>query len=183
MSHELTRRQLIRAGMAGGAAGGAYGMVPGTIARALAAAPPKCGRLQDIDHVVILIQENRSFDHYFGTYPGVQGFADPTALALSDGSGLSVFAQPSDGVCGGHLYPFRLDTDPSKNGECTNDIGHQWGIQPRSWDTRPLDRFVAEHLPEEATNGHLAHRHPHRPDLPLHFRLAANFPIPHRVHR
>src|SRR3954470_21914116 len=100
MSQELTRRELVRAGIVGGAAVGAYGMVPDTIARALAAPPPKCGRLQDIDHVVILVQENRSFDHYSGTYPGVQGFADPNVLALNDASGLSVFAQPSGDVCG-----------------------------------------------------------------------------------
>ena len=29
-----------------------------------------------VEHVVFLMQENRSFDHYFGTYPGVRGFDD-----------------------------------------------------------------------------------------------------------
>src|SRR5437764_12324928 len=168
MSHELTRRQLLRAGMAGGAAVGAYGMVSDTIARALAAAPPKCGRLQDIDHVVVLVQENRSFDHYFGTYPGVQGFTDPNVLTLNDGSGLSVFAQPSGDVCGGHLYPFRLDTDPSKNGECTNDIGHEWGIQHRSWDNGALDRFVAEPLAEDPANRPLSTGYSTRQTRPLY---------------
>ena len=33
--------------------------------------------LSDIQHVVILMQENRSFDHYFGTLSGVRGFSDP----------------------------------------------------------------------------------------------------------
>src|SRR5437870_13327724 len=93
---ELTRRELMRTGVAGGAALGLYGLASDTIARAVADGP-KCGRLKDIDHVVILIQENRSFDHYFGAYRGVQGFQDPNALALNDGSGLKVFAQPSDG--------------------------------------------------------------------------------------
>jgi phospholipase C len=73
VSHELTRRELLRVGVACGAALGAYGMASGTIARALADSP-KCGRLEDIEHVVILVQENRSFDHYFGTYRGVRGF-------------------------------------------------------------------------------------------------------------
>ena len=182
MSHELTRRQLLEAGIAGGAAVGAYGVVSGTIARALAAAPPKCGRLRDIEHVVILVQENRSFDHYFGTYPGVQGFADPNVLTLNDGSGLSVFAQPSGDVCGGHLYPFRLDTNPSRNGECTNDIGHEWGIQHRSWNNGAMDRFVAEHLAEDPTNGHLANGYYTRQDLPFYFALADNFTICDRFH-
>src|SRR4051794_8381866 len=89
----LTRRQLIRAGVAGGAAVGAYGLASDTIARALADAP-SCGRLEDIEHVVILVQENRSFDHYFGTYRGVLGFKDPGAIPLNGGNGLTVFAQP-----------------------------------------------------------------------------------------
>jgi phospholipase C len=42
--------------------------------------------LRDIKHVVLLMQENRSFDHYFGTMAGVRGFDDPTALKLSTGN-------------------------------------------------------------------------------------------------
>src|SRR2546423_1734005 len=150
----LTRRELIRAGVAGGAAAGLSGVAAQTLSRALAA-QPKCGRLKDIQHVVILIQENRSFDHYFGRYRGVRGFADPNVLPLNDGSGLTVFAQPSDGVCGGHLYPFRFDTDPSQNGECTNDITHSWGPQHRAWDGGAMDRFVLEHLDDDPKNAHL----------------------------
>src|SRR5207245_8379522 len=94
MSRELTRREILRAGAAGSAAMGASALLSNSlIARALAN-PPNCGSLPDIEHVVILIQENRSFDHYFGSYRGVHGFADPAALNLTDGSGLKVFAQP-----------------------------------------------------------------------------------------
>jgi phospholipase C len=110
----LTRRQFVNGGAAAGAAMLASNEL---IARALAN-PPRCGRLQDIEHVVILIQENRAFDHYFGSYPGVSGFADPNALLLNDGSGLTVFAHPGypGGYDGGHLYPFHLDS--FNNGEC-----------------------------------------------------------------
>src|SRR5437763_1686844 len=111
MTRTVTRRELIRSGVAAGAAVGLYGTAADTLSRALAA-QPRCGRLKDIDHVVILLQENRSFDHYFGTHAGVRGFADPSGL----------FGQPSGTLCGGQLYPFRLNTDPSSNGECTNDI-------------------------------------------------------------
>ena len=45
------------------------------IDRATAASDP--ASLSDIEHVVILMQENRSFDHYFGTLSGVRGFSDP----------------------------------------------------------------------------------------------------------
>jgi phospholipase C len=174
----MTRRELIRAGVAGGAALGTYRLVSAseTISRALAVAP-QCGRLKDIEHVVILIQENRSFDHYFGTYPGVRGFSDPEALLLGDGSGLTVFAQPSDNPCNGHLYPFRFDTDPSQNGECTNDITHDWGPQHRSWNGGAMDRFVREHLADDPTNGPLTMGYYTRQDLPFYYALADKFTL------
>src|SRR5581483_11822067 len=122
----LTRRQALAAGLAGGTALYAEGL------RAALASPTRCGaKLTDIEHVVFFIQENRSFDHYFGSYRGVQGFADPHPQRLTDGSGLSVFAQPGYPASGfgGHLYPFRLDV--SHNGECVHDIDHDWGPQHR----------------------------------------------------
>src|SRR5438270_10166433 len=120
MSRLLSRRELLRAGTAGGVALGASALAHnGLIARALASSPACPGQgLGDVEHVVILIQENRSFDHYFGSYRGVTGFADPNALPLNDGSGLNVFAQPGypGGYHGGHLYPFHFDS--YSNGEC-----------------------------------------------------------------
>ena len=102
MNGELTRREALRAG--GMAVGASALWSNSLIARALAD-PPRCGRLNDIEHVVFLIQENRSFDHYFGSYRGVAGFGDPSVLPLTDGSGLSIFAQPGypNGFDGDHL--------------------------------------------------------------------------------
>ena len=142
MSRQFTRRQALQAGAAAGVSALTYNSL---IARALAN-PPSCGSLKDIQHVVILIQENRSFDHYFGSYRGVTGFADPNVLPLNDGSGLSIFAQPGypGGFDGNHLYPFHLDS--FNNGECTNDINHSWGPQHTYWDNGALDGFVTGHL-------------------------------------
>ena len=36
--------------------------------------------LEKIDHFVFIVQENRSFDHYFGTYPGADGIPQGTSL-------------------------------------------------------------------------------------------------------
>ena len=47
-----------------------------------AASATGAASLSDVEHIVILMQENRSFDHYFGAYPGVRGFRDPTAITL-----------------------------------------------------------------------------------------------------
>jgi phospholipase C len=54
------------------------------------------------------MQENRSFDHYFGTMSGVRGFGDPLALKL--GHAKSVFHHPDPHGPGGHMLPFHLDT-------------------------------------------------------------------------
>src|SRR5438270_624085 len=86
----LTRREAIAAATTAGAAWYGRGLE-----QALASRAPRCAvSLSQIEHVIFFIQENRSFDHYFGTYRGVRGFADRHALKLRDGSGLTVFAQP-----------------------------------------------------------------------------------------
>jgi phospholipase C len=175
----LTRRQFVKGGAAAGAAMLASNEL---IGRALAN-PPRCGRLQDIEHVVILIQENRAFDHYFGSYRGVSGFADPNALLLNDGSGLTVFAQPGypGGYDGGHLYPFHLDS--FNNGECTNDINHSWGPQHTYWDAGKMDGFVTRHLTADGNaNGPLTMGYYKRSDLAFYYALADAFTICDHYH-
>src|SRR5215510_11015922 len=77
--------------------------VPPSIARALAIpANNRTGTIEDVEHIVILMQENRSFDHYFGTLRGVRGFNDPRAVNLA--SGKPVWYQPSPS---GDVLPFR----------------------------------------------------------------------------
>ena len=69
------------------AASGAYaGAIPASISRALAIDPAPGSTFLDAEHVVILMQENRSFDHCYGTLRGVRGFADPRAVTLPDGN-------------------------------------------------------------------------------------------------
>src|SRR5579859_787482 len=174
MASGVTRRQFVRAGAAAGAAVLTSNEL---IARALAA-PPACGRLQDIEHVVILIQENRAFDHYFGSYRGVRGFADPNALRLTDGSGLTVFAQPGypGGFDGGHLYPFHLDS--YSNGECTNDIDHSWAPQHTYWNHGRMDGWVTGHITADGpANGPLTMGYYTRADLQFYYALADAFTI------
>src|SRR6266567_3697445 len=60
--------------------------LPLVIREALAIPPRRrTGTVKDVQHVVILMQENRSFDHYFGCLSGVRGFGDPRALTLPSG--------------------------------------------------------------------------------------------------
>src|SRR4051794_38480753 len=67
------------------------------------------GDLRDIKHIVVLMQENRSFDHYYGSLAGVIGFGDRSAITLPGGS--SVWQQPITAPSlpvGGTQYPWPL---------------------------------------------------------------------------
>jgi phospholipase C len=136
----LDRRELLLGG-AGLLAAAAAGGVPGWLSRA-AAAQPCAGELRDIDHIVIVIQENRSFDHYFGTYPAVRGFSDHHALS-------SVFSQAFAGNTNlrplGRILPYHLDTSSAGRGECTPDPTHAWGAQHQAWNGGSMDAWGAAH--------------------------------------
>lgn len=138
MASDLTRRELIGRGAAAGA-GVALASLAGDslIAQALAAGPSRPGRLRDIEHVVILMQENRSFDHYFGTFKGVRGFGDHR--------GRKAFAQA--GYKGGKLLPFHLATHGAP--QCMPDITHEWAAQHACWNGGRMDSFVTTHIAQD----------------------------------
>src|SRR5438067_7374903 len=100
-----TRRQALGVAAAGaGALAFESAAAKAQLVRRLATTGPVCGSLNDIEHVIFLVQENRSFDHYFGAYKGVRGYSDPNALP-------GVFDQPGYPVAGfgGELLPFHIN--------------------------------------------------------------------------
>ncbi len=78
-----SRREFIKKAslLAGGA--GMLHVLPASIARALAINPAPGSTYLDAEHIVLLMQENRSFDHTYGTLQGVRGFNDPRAITLA----------------------------------------------------------------------------------------------------
>jgi phospholipase C len=154
------------------------------IDKALAASGSSAS-LSDIKHVVILMQENRSFDHYFGTMSGVRGFSDPGVLKQTvGGTTYPVFDQfgfkPGAGVdASGYMQPFHLLNDPpSKNGESTNDVAHDWGTQHKSWNSGAMNSFMTAHLASDgATNGPVAMGYFTRADLAFYYALADAFTV------
>src|SRR5579864_3149112 len=129
-----------------------------------------CGKITDIEHVVILTQENRSFDHYFGSYRGVRGFSDQS----------SAFQQPNPNNTTvspvGTLLPFHLDTSLS-NAACTHDITHDWVPQHQSWDNGAMDGFVTSRLPINPNDAVLSMGYCTRADIPYYYALADAFTI------
>ena len=93
-----------------------------------------CAKLSDVEHVVIFIQENRSFDHYFGSYRGVRGFSDQS-MAFQQPDPANTTIPPV-----GALLPFHLDTSTT-NAACTHDINHDWVPQHKSWNNGAMDVF------------------------------------------
>jgi phospholipase C len=122
------RRTFLAAAMAAGGAGALAAMTrsgvagAAAVARSAASTAPAGSDLGAIEHVVFLMQENRSFDHYYGTYRGVRGFDDHRAHSLG------AFAQAWPGGPDPTLLPFHLDS-ASGIGECTHDLDHTWLAQ------------------------------------------------------
>lgn len=105
-----TRRDFLKkAVLLTGSAGLSYAM-PDSIQRALNINPAPGSTYLDAEHVVILMQENRSFDHCFGALRGVRGFDDPRAVTLPDKK--PVWLQTNKA---GETYaPFRFDIRDTK---------------------------------------------------------------------
>lgn len=172
MDSGLTRRQILQAGIAAGAV--ALSSDPLVQAAGAAVTPPP-GKLSDIEHVIILIQENRSFDHYFGTYSGVEGYGSPSAKAVYEQEGY-----PAEGF-EGKLLPFHLETNGVA--QCFPDITHSWGPQHQSWDSGAMDDFVRTHLEHDGTQaGPATMGYYEKNDIPFYRALANAFTLCDHYH-
>lgn len=173
---ELTRRGFLGAAAAVGGAAALGAALPSAVAQALPAhhqlGQGAKGRLSDVKHIVVLMQENRSFDHYFGSLRGVRGFGDRSTIKLS--SGHSVFNQP---VGSGTQYPWPLrastgtdGTDPETLAQCNGGVAHSWGDQHAAWNQGQLDGwYTAKGI---GSLGYLD-----RSDIPFHYALADAYTI------
>jgi phospholipase C len=142
----LSRRGVLGGGLALGL-GGLLQACGGsaTISRATAVRPAG-NDLDAIEHVVFLMMENRSFDHYFGTYPDAKGFDDHPSGSLGPFSQAWAIA-PAGPVPAGQLLPYRLDP-ATVSAQCAGDNSkpdHGWISQHESWNMGAMDRFVAAH--------------------------------------
>ncbi|MGW2661751.1 phosphocholine-specific phospholipase C [Nocardia tengchongensis] len=160
----LNRRRFLGASAAAAAGVVATGGLPPAVAGAAS------GTIADVKHVVILMQENRSFDHYFGTLKGVRGFGDRGTILLSGGN--SVFNQPNGG---GRQYPWALSgaggAAAQTAAQCDGDLPHAWSDQHAAWNNGRLDAWVSA-KGSVRTMGYLT-----RNDIPFHYALADNWTI------
>jgi len=168
----FTRREAIKLGTAAAMAElaslGLHGC--GLAKSAPSGSSGSCAQLSDIEHVVILTQENRSFDHYFGSYRGVRGYSDQSAAFQQPDSANTTIAPV------GTLLPFHLDTS-QVNAACTHDISHDWVPQHQSWDNGKMDGFVNSRLAINSNDAVLTMGYYTRADIPYYYALADAFTL------
>src|ERR1700691_2564826 len=170
----LTRRQLLKDVGRLAMAAAASSLMPPNVQRMLAQRLPATSSLRDVKHVVMLMQENRSFDHYFGTMAGVRGFDDPQAIKLP--SGRSVFYQPDDQNPKGYLLPFHLDTH-STSAQKIPSTSHAWAVQHEAWNGGQMDQWLPAHRKADGAHGPYCMGYYTREDIPFQFALAEAFTL------
>jgi phospholipase C len=120
---KLDRRKFIKLSTAAGL------LWPPLIQKALAVEAQNTSRsIKDVEHIVILMQENRSFDHYFGAMKGVRGFGDRFPIPLE--SGKRVFYQ-SDGKR--IVPPYRANRTTS-NAALIKGTPHDFADMQAAWN-------------------------------------------------
>lgn len=169
-----TRREFLRKAALLTGAGGLANMLPETIQRALAINPAPGSTYLDAEHVVFLMQENRSFDHCFGTLKGVRGFNDPRALKLENGN--PVFLQSN--AAGETYAPFRMDIKDTK-ATWMSALPHAWVDQVDARNNGKYDRWldVKRSGNREYSRMPLTMGYYNREDLPFYYALADAFTV------
>jgi phospholipase C len=167
----VTRRRFLQATGLGAAAAAAAGFGGGPAAASAAGRSAAAstlpagltGTIADLKHVVILMQENRSFDHYFGTLRGVRGFGDKQALTWQNGD--NIFQQPDTTRTDlGYLLPYNL-TD-----QVDGDLDHSWDGDHQAWDGGLWNNWVPAKT--EETMGYFT-----RDEIPFQYAIADAFTI------
>ncbi|UII25064.1 phospholipase C, phosphocholine-specific [Fulvivirga maritima] len=158
--------------LTGGA--GAWHVLPGSIHKAMAIAPDPGTTFYDAEHVVMLMQENRSFDHCFGTLKGVRGFNDPRAINLP--GKFPVWLQPDNN--GNRFAPFRLDI---KNTKITwmGGVPHSWEDQVDARNEGKYDGWIEAKRPgnKQFKDFPMTMGYYSREDIPFYYALADAFTV------
>src|SRR6201998_1640301 len=110
---------------------------PASIARALSIpAYNRTGTIDDVQHIVIMMQENRSFDHYYGTLRGVRGYGDNRTINLPNGN--PVWYHPNGDA---YLLPFHPGA-PNLGLQFIEDLPHDWTSTHGAWNQGKYDLWV-----------------------------------------
>ncbi|MGW3621992.1 phosphocholine-specific phospholipase C [Streptomyces sp. NPDC000880] len=158
---ELNRRRFLQ--ITGATVG--FAALSNSIDRAAAIpASRRSGTIKDVEHIVVLMQENRSFDHYFGALKGVRGFGDPRPVTLA--SGKSVWHQPDGDK---DVLPYHPDAE-DLGLQFIDGLNHDWAGGHKAFNEGKYDQWIPA-----KTAGTMAYLT--REDIPFHYALADAFTV------
>jgi phospholipase C len=169
-----TRREFLKKTILLSGAAGLSGSLPASILRALSIDPAPGSSYMDAEHVVILMQENRSFDHCFGALRGVRGFNDPRAITLPNKN----LAWLQTNNAGETYVPFHFDIHNTK-ATWMGSVPHSRSSQVDAWNNGKYDQWLnakrsgnKKYADMPLTMGHY-----NRDDLPFNYAMADAFTI------
>lgn len=166
---EFNRRDFLKIAASVGAGAG-LSVLPPLIRQALAVqANNRSKSIRDVEHIVILMQENRSFDHYFGTMRGVRGFGDRFPVPLE--SGKRAFVQ-SDGKR--EYGPYRADKK-TMNAALVHGTPHDYPDTQGAWNQGKYGFWPMFKTPNSMT-------YYTREEIPFQYALAESFTISDAYH-
>ncbi|MGE8689638.1 MAG: phosphocholine-specific phospholipase C [Achromobacter sp.] len=171
-----TRRDFLRNSATLAAAGSALALMPAPLRRAFAIpAARRTGTIRDVEHIVVFMQENRSFDHYFGGLAGVRGFGDRFPIPVPDSperAHRTVWAQYNDQAGEGPrtVLPFHADTRKVAEYMRIASTPHTWSNAQAAWDAGRMGTWPAakkNHSMAYFTEG----------DMPFQYAMARAFTV------
>jgi phospholipase C len=169
-----SRREFLKkAALLSGAAGMAS-VLPPSVAKAFVIDPAVGTTWKDAEHIVILMQENRSFDHCYGSLQGVRGFNDPRAMTLPNKN--LVWLQSNEK--GETFVPFRLNIKDT-NATWMGSLPHGWTDQTDARNHGAYDKWLESKKPGQAEYKHmpLTLGYYNREDLSFYYSLADAFTV------
>lgn len=166
----LNRRHFLQLSAATAASTAIAEMLGESIARAAAIPANRAtGSIKDVEHIVVFMQENRAFDHYFGTLKGVRGFGDPHPAILPSGKDSFHQANPTREVTPFHPTAKNLGL------QYMEDLDHNWKQTHLAFNAGKYDQWLPQK--SDATMAFYE-----RADIPFHFALADAFTVCDQYH-
>lgn len=160
-----SRREFLKKAALLSGAAGLPNVIPMSIQKAMAISADPGSTFYDAEHVVILMQENRSFDHMFGKMKGVRGFNDPRTYTQPDKN--KVWLQKD---AEGNTYaPFHIDINKTK-------ITWQGGL-PHSWNDQLAARNGGKYDKWVPVKSLMCMGYYDRTDVPFYYAMADAFTI------
>jgi phospholipase C len=148
-------------------------VIPPSLLKAMAIEPAAGSTYKDAEHVVFLMQENRSFDHAFGTLKGVRGFNDPRAIPQVNGNPIW-FQSNKNGQA---FTPFRLDIKNSKS-TWMGSLPHSWADMIAARNQGKMDNWLqAKKAEGNYADMPLTMGYYDRKDIPFYYALADAFTV------